>query len=77
MNKQICWKLNFFTEKLMRDIYMPSHREGLQYVGRLFLWLPIAQENILNILHRSVVENTWKLSKCLFPSASNVSSFST
>ena len=28
MNKQICSKRNFFTEKLIRDIYLPSHREG-------------------------------------------------
>ena len=28
MNKHICWKRNFFTKKLIRDIYLPSHREG-------------------------------------------------
>ena len=29
MNKHICSKRNFFTEELIRDIYIASHQEGL------------------------------------------------
>ena len=36
------------------------------YVVRLFVRLPIAQKDIFNILHHSIVENTYNLGNAFF-----------
>ena len=49
------------TELFHREInpgYLFALSSRRFYVGRLFVRLLIAQENIFNILHYSVVENT-------------------